>query len=54
MTTTLNVIADLLMVVGGARLTVALLMPVWRAAARLCAGSPFDYATRRISAWVLR
>lgn len=54
MTTTLDTLADLLMVVGGARLTVALLMPVWRAAARLCAGSRLDHATRRLSAWVLR
>lgn len=50
----LGYVADLLMVVGGARLAVALLMPLWHAAARLCAGSRLDHATRRISAWVLR
>lgn len=50
----LGIVADVLMVVGGARLTVALLMPVWRAVARLCAGSRLDHATRRLSAWVLQ
>ena len=51
---TVGIVADILMVVGGARLTTALLMRVWRTAARLCAGSPLDHATRRLTAWVLR
>lgn len=51
---TLGIVADLLMVVGGARLTVALLAPLGRGFARRCAGSPLDHATRRFAAWVLR
>lgn len=50
----MNLVIDLVATIGAARLVADLAPRAWNLAARLCAGSPLDHATRRLATWILR